>query len=151
MNQPLPESRPPEGYDQVARWVLDSPQELSALRGELTFALTGERASGRATLGTVPEKMVLVASELATNALRHGLPPTTVTLRCMDGQWMLDVADQDPEATPFLASGRDAGEGGHGLRLTELLAEQVGWYTTDATKHVWACFPDSAAGRPATA
>lgn len=147
MNQPLVQTRPPADFDQVARWVLDSAGELAGLRGELTLALTGRPAGPTRSLGTVPEKMVLVASELATNALRHGLPPTTVTLLRNGGEFLLDVADRAPETTPVLASGREAGEGGHGLRLTELLAADVGWYTTDATKHVWAVFgADGSAG-----
>lgn len=148
MNQPLPEARPPEGFTQTARWVLDSAIELSRLRGELAVELTGGPGDDRAALGTVPEKMVLVASELATNALRHGLPPTTVTLLRNGDEWMLDVADQDPSATPVIAAGREAGEGGHGLRLTEVLSAEMGWYATVEAKHVWACFPAGPARPP---
>jgi hypothetical protein len=49
-------------------------------------------------------------------------------------------ADTDT-AEPQLINDRPLGAGGLGLRLTKTFAGEVGWYTTDATKHVWASFP----------
>lgn len=80
-----------------------------------------------------------MCSELATNALVHGLPPTVVSL-LKDGEYVLDVMDHDPEGIPAIASGRGPGEGGFGLVLANLNAGHVGWYSAGQTKHIWASF-----------
>lgn len=133
-------ARPPEAFTEVNRWVLDSVDGLARLRGALFLELTGSPYLGSSSLDDVPEKMVLVTSELATNALRHGKPPTIVTLMGYDGEHLLDVADHDVSSVPALAEGREPGEGGFGLLLAQQLALDVGWYVNDTTKHIWARF-----------
>jgi hypothetical protein len=44
-------------------------------------------------------------------------------------------------APPELGDGGPLGDGGLGLQLTQTFAVDIGWYTQDATKHVWASFP----------
>jgi hypothetical protein len=66
--------------------------------------------------------------------------PTVVRLMRQDDRLVLDVADHDLAASPQPAD-RPLGKGGLGLRLTQTFAAEVGWYTTDETKHVWASFP----------
>jgi two-component sensor histidine kinase len=90
--------------------------------------------------------MVLVASELATNALRHGTPPTAVRLLRRRDTYLLDVADKDVDAQPYVAAGRPPGHGGFGLQIARRIAVDVGWYTAGATKHVWATFPAQSPG-----
>ncbi|MBB2925513.1 two-component sensor histidine kinase [Cellulomonas cellasea] len=82
--------------------------------------------------------MVLVASELATNALRHGTPPTTVALHQCEDRFLLTVADHDPTTRPYLAGRRTPGAGGFGLQIATMLALDLGWYRTETTKVVWA-------------
>lgn len=139
--EPLPSARPPAEFAVVARWVLDSPSELRALRAGLYQAITGREATPGRGFTEVPERMVLAASELATNALDHGRPPTTVFLRRHADELILEVTDHDPDSVPVLAEPRAPGEGGHGLRLTQQLAERVAWYRDAETKHIWARFP----------
>lgn len=130
----------------VHEWILDSPSQLKLLRAALHQALTGRPYPPDAALQDVPEKMVIVATELATNALRHGLPPTAVQLgRSGDGNptWVLDVLDHATAEVPEYADGRDPGLGGLGLYLARELALDIGWYVTGNTKHVWAEFPDT--------
>jgi serine/threonine-protein kinase RsbW len=86
-------------------------------------------------------KMVLVATELATNALRHGLPPTVVRLFRVGDEFIIDVADHDPTILPEYADARPPGAGGLGLRLAREFALDIGWFVDDETKHVWARFP----------
>lgn|GEM_PF-1463324 len=62
-------------------------------------------------------RLVLIATELATNALVHGLPPTIVTLSRAEDEWLLDVADDDPGSEPVYAGARTTGAGGLGLHL----------------------------------
>jgi two-component sensor histidine kinase len=92
-------------------------------------------------LGDLFDRMAVVATELATNALRHGLPPTVVRLLRDEDRLILDVADHDLGAAPKVEPDRPLGDGGLGMQLAQTFAIDLGWYATDATKHVWASFP----------
>ncbi|MDR7320106.1 anti-sigma regulatory factor (Ser/Thr protein kinase) [Catenuloplanes niger] len=137
-------SLPPPDATEVRVWTLHTPEELRRLRAGL-----GEIIAGGDELADVPERMVLVASELATNAIRHGQPPTEVRLLRTDDQFVLDVIDHDPASPPEPTDVGDFASGGRGLHIAQRLSLDVGWYTTDMSKHVWASFPitqPSAAG-----
>jgi signal transduction histidine kinase len=123
---------------EVQRWTLDSFKQLRSLRAALHLALTGEPLPEGGVLDAVPEKMALIASELATNALSHGKPPTVVELRRTESTFILDVADDAPDAAPEFAEGRAPGAGGMGLRLAREFAVDLGWYAEGDVKHVWA-------------
>ena len=137
-DQPLDRSRPPATYRLVRTWVLDATSELRALRAEIHEVVTGH--AGEILAGGVPERVVLVASELATNALRYGIPPTQVSLLVDGATYLLDVEDRAVDRQPVLAAARQHGEGGFGLYLARRLALDVGWYTDGGSKHVWATF-----------
>jgi serine/threonine-protein kinase RsbW len=139
----LPSSTPPGDFVLERTWVLDSLHQLAQLRAGIVDAIATEGWSGPLPkdLDRVPHTMVLVASELATNGLRHGIPPTTVRLLRSGGSYLLDVADHDLGTAPYIAEGRPPGHGGFGLQIARRLALDVGWYATDTTKHVWATFP----------
>jgi serine/threonine-protein kinase RsbW len=137
----LETSRPPVPNDEIQRWVLDSFTELRSLRASLHKALTGQELPDGGTLDDIPEKMAVVASELATNALAHARPPTTVQLLRTEKSFILDVADEEPGVVPEVAVDRLPGHGGLGLQLASKLALGVGWYTEGDVKHVWAEFP----------
>lgn len=139
----LTASSPPAGSE-IRHWVLDTPKQLKDLRANLHEALTGRPLPTGASLEEIPEKVVLVATELATNALRHGMPPTIVRLCRTPDRYVLDVVDHDPTAVPVYAEERPTGAGGLGLQLARRLALDLGWYVADGTKHVWAQFPISA-------
>jgi hypothetical protein len=134
-------SRPPTPNVEVGQWVLDSFAELRALRSSLHKALTGELLPDGGYLDDVPEKIAVVATELATNALAHARPPTSVKLRRTEDTFILDVADEDPDAFPEFAVDRPLGAGGLGLLLVRDLALDLGWYVDDGVKHIWARFP----------
>lgn len=136
----LPLSRPPETFRPVQEWSLDSLDELSSVRSELAARLRTGEAAPDAGLGTTPEKVVLVASELATNALEHGRPPTIVRLATDDTLWLLEVADHDRGTVPVYAGERIPGAGGLGLHLARTLSLDVGWYSTATTKNIWVTF-----------
>ncbi|GAA4730775.1 hypothetical protein GCM10023216_23320 [Isoptericola chiayiensis] len=131
----LPNTPPAAHFTEIARWTLTDVEEVADLRADLQSRLGTD---GAGDLESTAEKLVLVASELATNAIRHGLPPTVVRLMVGDGAFLLDVADHDISSAPLLAPDRDAGHGGLGLRIARRLALAVGWYTTTTAKHVWA-------------
>lgn len=128
----LPLAQAPDGVEQLGTWRLDSTAQLRALRAGLHDALRAPRSVG--------DPVVLVASELATNALRHGEPPATVSLGRTPEAFVLDVADGAVDAVPVLAERRPLGEGGYGLYLAGRLADDLGWYAAEGRKHVWAAF-----------
>ncbi|MEP7764325.1 ATP-binding protein [Sanguibacter sp. 25GB23B1] len=134
-------SRPPDDFRLVQRWDVDSAGALAGLRSSLHEAITGAVGAPRGDFSQTPDKMVLVASELATNALRHAKAPRSVRLFARDHELLLDVVDHDVASSPVVAGVRPAGEGGFGLKLAQRLAAEVGWYARGTAKHVWACFP----------
>ncbi|MFC8732141.1 ATP-binding protein [Luteimicrobium sp. NPDC057192] len=138
---PVADARPPADFETVCAWELHSAAELSTLRARLMAALTSEGHAQGTDLDDVPHRLVLIASELATNAIEHGLPPTTVTLSRSRTEFLLEVTDHDLERSPVFATGRGIGEGGIGMYLTRRLSEAMGWYHQQATKTVWATFP----------
>lgn len=123
---------------ELCRWSLAGFPELRQLRAALCDEI---RQAPSDELNDLVDRMTVVATELATNALRHGLPPTVVRLLRQDDRLILDVADHDLDAPPRMDEDRPPGDGGLGLRLAQSFAVDVGWYTTGVTKHVWASFP----------
>lgn len=136
-------SPPSPQATELRRWQLSSPADLRRLRASLHQALTGEELLAGEELDEVPELMVLVATELATNALRHGIPPTIVRLLVAEDRFILEVADHDLSTIPELVDTRPMGAGGRGLQIAEAVSLDVGWYATDRTKNIWAAFPRS--------
>jgi serine/threonine-protein kinase RsbW len=123
--------RPPSMDEELAHWTLHEPPELRALRASLAKTVRDP---------DLAERLTIVATELAGNALRHGRPPTEVLLLRSDGHLIVDVLDHDTTSHPVIDEGRPPGDGGLGLVLTERLAVEVGWYPTASGKSVWASF-----------
>ncbi|SKC45493.1 ATP-binding protein [Krasilnikoviella flava] len=145
------EGVPPRGLAVVGSWTLRTVDELADVRAELEARLpchceaaaTGPAADVGGLSGR--QQMVLVASELVANALEHARPPVTARLLCDGRVAVLDVVDRSPDRPPVVPQDREPGEGGHGLRLAETIADRVGWYRTDhGEKHVWAQFASAA-------
>lgn len=136
----LVEIAPPAGLREVCRWTIGSVDELATVRAALHAALQDEPCAG-ATSALEVERIVLVASELATNALRHGSPPFAVRLLCDEGTTAVDVVDHRPDCPPVIAGRRAPGAGGFGLHLARRAARELGWFRSGADeKHVWAWF-----------
>ena len=134
-------SPPPPVAEELHVWLLNTRAELHALRAGLHEALTGLAPAAGAGLADVPERMVLVATELATNAIKHGRPPTVIRLLRSEDQFVLDVADRDLDNLPELRDTRPVNAGGRGLLLAQMFSLEVGWYATEDAKHIWASFP----------
>lgn len=136
----LPRACPPDGFTLVDTWTLNGYEELSRLRAGVAEVIAVAAESPTSRSSTLTRDVVVVSSELATNALKHGGAPTSVALFANASGYMLDVADPDPAGLPALAHGRAPGEGGFGLRLAARLASRIGWFTTARAKHVWVTF-----------
>ncbi|WP_336027606.1 ATP-binding protein [Geodermatophilus sp. FMUSA9-8] len=85
------------------------------------------------------DELLLTLDELASNGLRHGLPPVRVSVAPSAGDLLLAVSDAVPECAPEPATGRDPAQGGMGLNLVADLSIACGWDVHDGRKHVWAC------------
>jgi anti-sigma regulatory factor (Ser/Thr protein kinase) len=131
--RPLAQAPAPAADEVLGTWQVESTAQLRALRAGLACTLDAARA--------VAGPVVLVASELATNALRHGGSPALVSLSRSERVHLLDVADDAVDAVPAVVARRPLGEGGYGLYLVGRLAGGVGWYVAAGRKHVWASFP----------
>ncbi len=134
----------------VGTWTVRSVGELSAVRAALSSRLPCDCAASHtapddAAALTGVQRIVLVASELVSNALRHADGPAVVRLLCDGRSALLDVVDRSPDVPPVVATDRPPGEGGFGLHLARRAAHTVGWYRTAAgEKHVWARFTEPA-------
>jgi anti-sigma regulatory factor (Ser/Thr protein kinase) len=83
-----------------------------------------------ATAGLLPPRCddaVLVADELATNALRHGAGPSTLAVWSNAGYLAMEVRDEGRIADPLVGRRRPDGDatGGWGLWLVHQLADLV--------------------------
>src|SRR3954469_4111640 len=134
----LTATRPPADKVLVEQWALGTFSELRLLRASLRQALAGQPMPDGGVLDTVPEKMAIVATELAANAMAHARPPTTVRLFRTETTFILDVADSDPWVIPRFTDERRLRAGGLGLHMARKLSADLGWYVADETKHVWA-------------
>jgi serine/threonine-protein kinase RsbW len=134
-------SRPEPVGTPVQCWVLDDAAQLGSLRASLYEALIDEPMPEGGVLDEIPEKMALVATELATNALKHARPPTEVRLHRTEHVFVLYVIDHDVDDLPVARQASTSTPGGFGLHLAGDLAGDLGWYVDDHTKHVWAQFP----------
>ena len=132
---------PPPQATELRRWTLSDAAQLRGLRASLHEELTGNVLAEGGSLDEVPEVMVLIATELSTNALRHGIPPTIVRLLATDDCLILDVADHDLTHMPDLDETQPDDTGGRGLQIARAVSLDVGWYATDDTKNIWASFP----------
>jgi anti-sigma regulatory factor (Ser/Thr protein kinase) len=91
--------------------------------------------------GRVPEPLtedaLLVVSELATNALRHGLGDVAVRAAIEDGELQLSVTDSGSEL-PELQPIDPTRVGGLGLRIVDELSAAWGVAPFPGGKTVWA-------------
>jgi anti-sigma regulatory factor (Ser/Thr protein kinase) len=110
--------------------------DLTALRVTLRELLRG---GPLAVAEDESEWLLLVVEELASNGLRHGRLPVTVSVTATATDWLVTVTDGAPERAPTPAVGRDAARGGLGLPLVARLSIDHGWTVEGPSKHVWAC------------
>ena len=138
---PVNNARPPPHTVELGRWSLTDANGLRTLRLSLCEALASQRIDPASDPDEVAERITLVATELATNALQHGQPPTSVRLLRHDERFFLDVVDHAPDEAPHVPAATPASHRGRGLAIARSMSLQVGWYATGATKHIWASFP----------
>jgi anti-sigma regulatory factor (Ser/Thr protein kinase) len=85
------------------------------------------------------EALLVIASELATNAIIHGAEPVMLAVSCLDSEVTVEVADGDPclEHVELRVEDQPA-PGGRGLRIVAELADRWGIRRSRPGKTVWA-------------
>jgi two-component sensor histidine kinase len=131
-------ARLPQGFRELWCQQLHSLSELSGLRARLRDSLTGSPTVVHPEREHWSERLVLIADELTSNALRHGAPPVATALSRQDERWMVAVKDSSAHVPPAPAEGRDPGLGGFGLYLVADLSAAHGFVLERAAKSVWA-------------
>ncbi len=83
----------------------------------------------------VREDMLLVVSELVTNAVVHAQSDPVVVGMFDDGRLRLEVHDDD--RSPPIVTPAAGPHGGFGIRLVAALSDAWGWAPTESGKRVW--------------
>ena len=122
-------------------WRPQSVRHLPALRREARTLLFDPEADSTQQAWELAERVVLALDELASNGLRHGSPPVSVTLCNHPDGWLVIVSDTAIDHLPTPATDRPAGHGGYGLHVIAELAIAHGAARDDHFKHVWALLP----------
>lgn len=136
----LPEAAPPAAMTEVGAWTVRDVDDVSDVRAMLQERLGALCAADPRPLDAkAQDRIVLVASELATNAVRYGSQPVVLRLLQHGSAFAVDVVDHRPDAPPVVGAG-GAGTGGFGLLLAARAAASLGWFRAQDAKHVWAGF-----------
>ena len=131
-------ARLPRGYRELWCQELTALSQLAWLRARLRETLTGSATVVEPEREHWSERLVLIADELTSNALRHGGPPVATALSRQSDRWLIAVSDSSTEIPPTPAEGRDPGLGGFGLYLVADLSAAHGWFLARGSKSVWA-------------
>ncbi|QIP71027.1 ATP-binding protein [Streptomyces sp. VN1] len=113
-------------------------RHVSAVRQHLSKALVGWGVTDEVT-----DVVVLLASELVTNAVLHcrtSYAQVGVALTLDGTELTLEISDPDRDRLPRLHDSAPDEEGGRGLALVAALSEDWGCRQDPYTKCVWARF-----------
>ena len=113
--------------------------------GQARRAIT--ECATRLGLDDVVDDLVLIVSEMVTNAVRHGAPPVRLEVLADDDVVRIAVGDGDP-GLPRPREVDDDAEGGRGMVLVDLLAADHGVRAQPPGKTVWASVPRTGGERP---
>jgi anti-sigma regulatory factor (Ser/Thr protein kinase) len=118
--------------DHVGWWQLPRDTSSAAAARDLVARAVGD--------GDRTDDIVLVTSELVTNAVRYGTGPIDVTLT--SAPWLLRLEVSSPSATgePIVRVPGPADPGGRGLALVQALTSRWGWERSAERLAVWAEF-----------
>lgn len=111
-------------------WVKPDAEGVRSARGDTSrqLARLGVRDADH-------DVLLVLVSELLTNALMHGEPPIMLSIGRSGQACRIEVADASG-TMPALRT-RDVTRGGHGLHLVNQLASSWGVETTAHGKYVW--------------
>jgi len=123
-------SRPDE---QPAQWPA-APETVLLARRRAATLLDADRRVPSITRADV----LLVVSELVSNAVRHGVGPVELELDVGPGQVHIEVGDQGPSRPPPARKPAATSQNGRGLLIVDAIASAWGVRAHDPGKTVWA-------------
>ncbi|MFI8101383.1 ATP-binding protein [Streptomyces sp. NPDC086023] len=85
----------------------------------------------------VVEDVLLLVSEVVTNACMHAGGPSELVLHHTPERLRVEVTDGSPEVPRLRPAGDPAQPGGHGLVVLQRLAREWGWRPVGSGKTVW--------------
>jgi len=134
----------PTAADTRLALELKSLRGLSAVRRQVRDFLLSSFGTGRdedvsPAVSDAVDRAILVIDELASNAVRHGTPPSDLQIEDEEHRWIVVVTDSSPDRLPTPARERPAGQGGYGLYVIADLTAAHGVHCEADRKHVWAC------------
>ncbi len=147
---PLPNFMPSLAGRRCSTALAPTPGSAKAAREFTTTTMRGWQ------LHALIDDAVIVASELAANAIRHGTPvamdsveETRVELTwCYQPSRLICIVTDSSIKPPALAPADLDAESGHGLQIVDALAIAWGWTLLDAReKAVWAALRLPGSGR----
>jgi anti-sigma regulatory factor (Ser/Thr protein kinase) len=139
MTGPVAETADDQGDPAARRLVMPSSAgAVGAARDFARQALTGFGwlPAQDASAQTTADDLLLLVSELVTNACRHGAAPYRLTLEPKGADLRVEVADSGAEL-PTVRPDQPEVPGGFGMRLVEQLAGAWGVRTDEVGKTVW--------------
>jgi anti-sigma regulatory factor (Ser/Thr protein kinase) len=116
--------------------VVVLPDDLSA--AEAARHHVAEELARQSVDDEVADDAILVASELAANAVRHGRPPVTLALEYRDGRVRISVHDSGHGTDPRSPAPSTTSGSGRGLAIVRDIAVDHGWDRDDDGLTVWA-------------
>ena len=123
-------------------WLL--PDDLTAAQAAREHVIDAVAPDG--LTGDVVDDLVLIASELAANAVRHGSPPALLRLDRGDASIRVTVSNHGDAPDPRILTADPHADHGRGLAMVEQMADRVGWERDGDRLDVWA---EVAISRPA--
>jgi anti-sigma regulatory factor (Ser/Thr protein kinase) len=120
----------------VTRWESEPPVEAVPLTRRQLSGVLGEWG----LTGEAHEDVLLVVTELLSNAVDHGRGPVRLTVELRGGSVRVEVHDTAPSPPrpqpldPYAVRGR-------GLQMVEALSSEWGWSDGPVGKIVWADVP----------
>ena len=121
---------------QPAQWPA-APETVLLARRRAATLLDADRHVPSVTRADV----LLVVSELVSNAVRHGVGPVEFGLDVGKAQVHIEVGDQGPSRPPPARRPAATSQNGRGLLIVDALASAWGVTAGDPGKTVWADIP----------
>lgn len=147
----------PQAAQALSRWCAAEPDRPTRLSlwldvecgpaGPAQARRAVTECTSRLGLEEAGDDLLLLVSELVTNAVRHGVPPVRLQVDVDDTQVRVAVDDGDPRPPRPRTADTDA-EGGRGMVLVDLLSCEHGVLPQPPGKSVWASISLDRGGRP---
>ena len=127
----------------AAIWKAAAVLRICVLPYDLTSAAVARRQveqfAREQNLDGTTEPLVIIASELTSNAVLHGAKPVVLTLRQERDEITVEVSDGDPAVNNVRTpAANQCAAGGKGLVVIASLADRWGVRRSHAGKTVWA-------------